>query len=50
MKSLKQKKEIANRLAPKVTEVYPVLKTTKEAPQKVKDRDGPVMVVVVDEM
>ena len=50
MKSLKQKKEIANRLAPKVTEVYPVLKTTKEAPQKVKDRDGPVMEVVVDEM
>lgn len=50
MKSLREKKEVSSRITPKVTEVYPVLKTTKEPTQKIKDKEGPVQEMNIDEM
>ena len=49
IKSLKDKKAFANRISPKVTEVYPIVES-KEKPAKIKDREGPIKEVDIDEM
>ena len=49
IKSLKDKKAFANRISPKVTAVYTIVES-KEKPAKIKDREGPIKEVDIDEM
>lgn len=50
IKSMKAKKEAANRLAPKVTEVYPIVQTKKESNQEKKDKGTEVKEIEIDAM
>lgn len=51
IKSMKEKKEYTNRLAPKVTQVIPVIQTVVEKKSKIKDQESPPEKTMhVDEM